>query len=174
MKRILSLILAAALLAPALVSCEKGMGEGESANETELQTTLPETDAAEAADAPITIAENGTAMANILLSSTAGTTEQFAAQELAYHVSKVSGTTLSVANDMNEGGPSVVIATPEPCPSLKNCLQMTSCGCVTSARVTPVTATTDLPFVRLAKRCTSSAPQQEVPSTECTILSKKT
>ncbi len=131
MKRTLALILAALLLASSIVSCGKG---GTTPNETEgitdkVETNVPATDAVETnapeTDAPAPsydanlVTENGVAKAHIVLHGDAEQILTYAAEELSYHIKKVSGADISTVNEVQEGSLPIIIATPDSLPELE-------------------------------------------------------
>ena len=140
MKRTLSLILAALLLASSMTACGNTAGKTEP-KETEkststgvvetqaVETSAPATDPA-VTEAPETaaptfsydtslITENGIAKAHIVLADNADTTEQYAAEELAYHIQKVSGAEVTVTNTASADSLPIVIGTPTTVPELE-------------------------------------------------------
>ncbi len=143
MKRTLSLILAALLLASSMTACGNG-GSTETEQSTstgvvETQsvetnapateapdtnppaTELPETDA----PAPVypydtsLITENGVAKSHIVIAEGASDKEKKAAEELAYHIKLVSGAEVSITNTAAEDSLPIIIATPDSLPELE-------------------------------------------------------
>ena len=122
MKRTLSLILAALLLASSMAACGKTEPETEKtetkAGETAVsetsavETTVPETDTPATYDTSL-VAENGIAKAHIVIAEGADSTINHAAEELVYHIGKVSGAEISVVNEVQEGSLPIIIATPD-------------------------------------------------------------
>ena len=132
MKRTLSLILAALLLASTAVSCGKTEPNETKAVETKapetqaVETNTPETEPAEtAAPAPeyaydsSLITEDGIAKAHIVISDTASDNEKTAATELAYHIKLVSGADVAVINEAKDDSLPIIIATPDSMPELE-------------------------------------------------------
>ncbi len=122
MRRILSLLFAALLTASALTACGVPDGETVETESTETNTTETvalETEAVELAYPTDRITENGTAMAHIVVAENASQSELFAAEELVYHIKKVSGADVSVVNAEAEGSLPILIATPETMPELE-------------------------------------------------------
>ncbi len=142
MKRTLSIILAALLLASSMVSC--GTGGSGNAKETTAETTANETsvtDTAEAdtsaadpsvsdpideTDAPESvpydtslITENGVAKAHIVLPEGASADEKTAADELVYHIKLVTGADITVTNSAMDDSLPIIIATPDSLPELE-------------------------------------------------------
>ncbi len=108
MKRVLSLILAATLIASLFAACHT----------TPEETTATESAAPEGEVNHRLITENGVARAHIVLADGADETLAFAAEELAYHVELVSGAALPMVTEAASDGLSIVIATPETHPAL--------------------------------------------------------
>ncbi len=133
MKRTLSLILAALLLASSMTACGEGTPKEtqKSAETSVTETKAPETDAPDTDPAETTaptsvyaydtslVTENGAAKAHIVISEGASATEKFAAEELAYHVKTVSGADISIVNAAAEDSLPIVIATPDSLPELE-------------------------------------------------------
>jgi hypothetical protein len=134
MKRTLSLILAALLLASSVISCGKTEPKETEAPETKkvetispatdpVETTAPETTPAETsalAYDPSLITENGVAKAHIVLSDAASADEKTAADELAYHIKLVSGgAEVAITNAAQEDSLPIIIATPDSLPELE-------------------------------------------------------
>ncbi len=134
MKRTLSMILAALLLASSMTACGNTAGNTDP-SESKVSATDPvatntpvtesvETDSAEteapapAYDASL-ITENGVAKAHIVLAEGASSTEKFAAEELVYHIKKISGADVTVTNTVEEGSLPIIIATPDTMPELE-------------------------------------------------------
>ncbi len=113
MKRILSLLLAALLLSSSLTACGGETAETGRAEET----SAPETDLTAAASD--LVAENGEARAHIVLGASAGDLEKRAAEELVYHVQKVSGAEIAVTDTAVSDSLPIVIGTPESVPELE-------------------------------------------------------
>ncbi len=122
MKKTLSLILAALLLASSVVSC--GKTEPAETKVSETKAPAAETDPVET-DAPAPsydtslVTENGVAKAHIVLAESASSTEKYAAEELVYHIKKVSGAEVSVTNAVEEGSLPIIIATPDTMPEIE-------------------------------------------------------
>ncbi len=130
MKRTLSLILAALLLASSMTAC----GDGETNETKKSETQAVETDAPDtnppATEAPETespapsydtslITENGIAKAHIVLPEGASDIEKTAADELALHVKLVSGADIAVTDTAAEDSLPIIIATPDSLPELE-------------------------------------------------------
>ncbi len=131
MKKALSLILAALLLASSLVSCGNG---STTPNETEgttdkVETNAPETEKVET-NAPETtspapsyntnlVTENGKAMAHIVLAEGTDQLLTFAAEELVYHIKTVSNADISVFNAVQKVSLPIIICTPDSLPELE-------------------------------------------------------
>ncbi|MBE6598429.1 MAG: DUF4838 domain-containing protein [Ruminococcaceae bacterium] len=115
MKPLISLILAALLTALAITSCDTGKTTDET---TATATETVETAAVESPLSFDNITENGEATAKIVLSADADSLEALAAEELVYHIQKVSGASVEVVNEMAENTLSIVIGTPESIPEL--------------------------------------------------------
>ena len=136
MKKTLSLILAALLLASSLTACGGGQTKETNKSETDaVETNAPATDPVETSapdtnpvdtDAPVVtpsfptnlVTENGAAMAKIVLSASASDLEKYAAEELRYHIEKVSGASLEVVTEAPADVLSMVIGTPDSHPEL--------------------------------------------------------
>ncbi len=142
MKRTLSLILAALLLAFSLTACGEGTPkETEKGTDTIVtETKAPETSTPET-NAPATdsveteapaptysydtslITENGAAKAHIVVPN--GTSDGadellgYAAQELNYHIKLVSGVDVTVTNAAGHDSLPIIIATPDTLPELE-------------------------------------------------------
>ncbi|MBE6598630.1 MAG: DUF4838 domain-containing protein [Ruminococcaceae bacterium] len=108
MKKIVSFILAAILLLSAFTSCA---ADGQKETDTAAETASPEM----AEDGALYIAENGEAKAHIVLSENADELERYAAEELSYHIKKVSGAEVSVGAGE---GTAIIIGTPDSVPEL--------------------------------------------------------
>ncbi len=131
MKRTLSLILAALLLASTMTACGNG-GTKETEQSTStgvvetqsVETNAPETDAPET-DTPAPsydtslITENGAAKAHIVIAEGASDMEKKAAEELVYHIKLVSGAEVSITNTAAEDSLPIIIATPDSMPELE-------------------------------------------------------
>lgn len=120
MKKTLALILAVLILSSSIVSCEKG---GIPPRETEgttdkVETNAPGTVAPAPSYDPSLVAENGIAKAHIVLPNGASELEKFAAEELVYHIKKVSGADIPVVNTVQEGSLPILIGTPDSVPTL--------------------------------------------------------
>ncbi len=135
MKKTLSFILAALFLASAVVSCDKGntvsneTKDSTAAVETTAstvnipETTVPSADSPETetpspAYPPQLIVENGEAMAHIVLEESVSQLEQYAAEELAYHIKTVSNAEIPITNTVQDGSLPIIICTPDTCPEL--------------------------------------------------------
>ncbi len=128
MKKTLSLILAALLLASA-VSCGNGTAKETEVSATAAETNAPETTSTETDEAETSaptpsydtsrITENGVAKAHIVLSETANDLEKLAAEELAYHINKVSGAEVSTVSAAQSDSLPIIIATPDSLPELE-------------------------------------------------------
>ena len=130
MKRTLSMILAAFLLASAVTSC--GNTEPKETENTEtkaVETIVSETTASETAssDTPApslsydadTVTENGIAKCHIVVFDGADALEQYASEELVYHIKLISGADVSVTNTVQEDSLPIIIATPDSYPELE-------------------------------------------------------
>ncbi len=129
MKKTLCLILAALLLASSVVSCGKTEPAETKVSETNApETSVPETDPVEteatAADSSETeasapsydtslVTENGVAKAHIVIPEGGEQLLTYAAEELAYHIKKVSGAEVTVTNAVEEGSLPILIGTPD-------------------------------------------------------------
>ncbi len=125
MKKTLSLILAALLLASSMTACGSGEAKETEAPETQaVETVAPAADSPET-DAPVPsydtslITENGVAKAHIVVLDGADPLEQYAAEELAYHISKVSGAQIPTVNTAAQDSLPMIIATPDSLPELE-------------------------------------------------------
>jgi hypothetical protein len=106
MKRSISLILAALLLASSMTAC----GDTSKEHETKAETNAPVWETADTAEteAPAPsydtslLTENGIAKAHIVLSADAGETLRYAAEELVYHIKKVTGADITVSETVQE------------------------------------------------------------------------
>jgi len=135
MKRTLSLILAALLLSSSIVACGKTEPKESSnpetfapettANDTNPPATnapateLPETDAPAPSYDTSLITENGVAKAHIVVAEGADVNLNLAAEELVYHIKKVSGADVTVTNQAAEDSLPIIIATPDTHPELE-------------------------------------------------------
>jgi len=135
MKKTLSIILAALMLASSLASCGKTEPEETNAFETKdpetsasatdaVDTKPAETDTPETGDleaVPLNITENGVAKAHIVLAEGADSVLTLAAEELAYHIKKVSGADVPIVSSVEDGTDSlpIIIATPDTHPVLE-------------------------------------------------------
>ncbi len=116
-KRTLALLLAAWMSLVALTSCQT-----EEAKETSTEPTsnpVSETAAPATDYAAHLITENGTAKAHIVLAEGAAQLEQYAAEELAYHIKKVSGAEISVVSAAEASSLPIFIGTPDSIPELE-------------------------------------------------------
>ena len=120
MKKTLSLILAALMLASSMTACGK-TNPPETEEETKaVETNAPdesapdtapaETDAPAASYEPSVVTENGAAQTHIVIAESANDTLKWAAEELVYHIKKVSGADVSVVNAVEEGSLPIIIA----------------------------------------------------------------
>ncbi|MBQ4290780.1 MAG: DUF4838 domain-containing protein [Clostridia bacterium] len=136
MKSLLSALLALLMLLPLLVSCggtpspEDGSSEPVSSFHEDLTETEPistgEKDPFEGADAlpaDLQVPEcvknaEGTVIGTIVLppAATSDTVLSFAAEELRYHIEKVTGASLPIVERTGEGYGSIVLATPDTLP----------------------------------------------------------
>ncbi len=114
MKRLLSLILAALLTASAFTACTDATVEETDA----VETAVPETTVPEVTVNPNLVTENGAAKAHIVVAEGGDVLLTYAAEELAYHVKKVSGAELPVVTTAATDSLAVVIATPDTCSDL--------------------------------------------------------
>ncbi len=134
MKRTLSLILAALLLASSLAACGKTEPDETTGGTTAVESNVPATDPV-ATNAPATdpaeteaptlsydsklLVENGMAKAHIVLSENANELEKIGAEELAYHIKKVSNAEIPTTNTVQSDSLPIVIATPDSLPELE-------------------------------------------------------
>jgi len=129
MKRTLSLILAALLLASSLAACGKTKPDETTGGTTAVESNAPaetnapatdpvETDAPAPSYSTDRLTENGMANAHIVLADTADTNEKLAAEELQYHIKKVSGADVSIVNTPASDSIPVYIGTPDSIPEL--------------------------------------------------------
>ncbi len=107
-----------------------GNPAGNTAGNTALsETNAPvtesvETDSAET-EAPVSsydaslVTENGIVKAHIVIPENAEYLVKYGAQELVYHIKKVSGADVSVVNGAEEGSLPIIIATPDSHPELE-------------------------------------------------------
>jgi len=131
MKKTLSLILSALLLASSLTAC--GGGQTKETNksetdavETKAPATVPVATEPVDTDEPVVtptfptnlVTENGSAMAKIVLSASASDLEKLAAEELRYHIEKVSGASLEVTEEAPADLLPILIGTPDSRPEL--------------------------------------------------------
>lgn len=127
MKRTLSLILSALLLASAAVSCAYN-GNGEE-TQSPIETSVKETLSVETSPAE-TEGENGSydtslltedsiAKAHIVLADGADFVMKMAADELVYHIKKVTGAEMSVVSSIAEGSFPIILATPALVPEIE-------------------------------------------------------
>ena len=138
MKRLFSLILCTMFLLGALASCgaetpaevpgsSSGENAGSEASQTlEPITEAPETDPFEGAEplpADLTVPENvrqpdGTVIGTIVLPAGADENETTAAEELRYHIQKVTGADLPVVGRPGEEYGSLIVCTPASLPAI--------------------------------------------------------
>ncbi len=124
MKRTVSLLLAALMIASAFVSCGKTESAETSAPETKpvetsvTETLAPETDAPTLSFPTDKLTENGAALSAVVISANATETERLAAEDLVYHIKKVSGADAALVNTVAEDALSIVIGTPDTFPEL--------------------------------------------------------
>ncbi len=136
MKRTISLILAALLMASAVVSCGKTEPSETKASETSpVETSVPETNVSETEEITPSfptdkLTENGTALSSVVISANASDLEKTAAEDLVYHIKKVSGAEISIieatvsgadvsmVNTPSDDCLSIVIGTPDTVPQL--------------------------------------------------------
>jgi len=123
MKRTLTLILAALLLASSLASCVTADPKETEAETKAVETNAPatdpvETNAPEAAYDPSLITENGIAKAKIVVAEGADAILTFAAEELQYHIAKVSGAEAEITSVTPDDALPIIIATPDSNPEL--------------------------------------------------------
>ncbi len=139
MKRTLSLILAALILSSTITAC--GKTEPSPSVETDAvekpnDTTVTETNAPTAenpaTNAPETdeptpvypydtslITENGVAKAHIVVAEGADQLLSYAAEELVYHIKKVTGADIAVTNTAQADSLPIIIGTPDSHPELE-------------------------------------------------------
>jgi len=124
MKRTLPLLLAALMTASAFVSCGKTEPKETKAAETMTsetsitETLTPETDAPTLSFPTDKLTENGVALSAVVVSASATETELLAAEDLVYHIKKVSGADVALVNTIAEDSLSIVIGTPDTFPEL--------------------------------------------------------
>ena len=135
MKKTLSFILAALLLASSLAACGKTEPKETEKTETNaVESKVSETDAP-ATSAPATdpvetdapapayatdkITENGAATAHIVVADGADQLLGYAAEELVNHIKLVSGADVAVTNTVQENSLPIIIATPDTNPELE-------------------------------------------------------
>ncbi|MBQ4290709.1 MAG: DUF4838 domain-containing protein, partial [Clostridia bacterium] len=139
MKRFLLLLLAAALFLGTLVSCGDagpadvpGSSAGDSSGNAASQTLEPVTDAPDTSDlfegaeplpADLAIPEalksaDGTVIGTIVLPAGADANETTAAEELRYHIQKVTGADLPVVGRPGEGYGSLIVCSPASLPAI--------------------------------------------------------
>ena len=181
MKRILSFLLAALLMASSIVSCGNNgstIKETEASDTKAVETKAPET-GTPATDAPETTApapsydtsllvENGVAKAHIVLPDGASDFEKTAAEELAYHIKLVTGAEIAVTNAAQSDSSPSLSPPPTASPNWKSCSPRTWLGSV-CLRKSPmkrassvVTAMTALPSVHMRAKFTSLEPRHVV------------
>ncbi len=112
-KKLLALLLSALMLTSTFVACDSDKGKETDAGET----SVTETTAPEETVNPDLVTENGEAAAHIVVAEGADALLTYAAEELVYHVEKVSGAVLPVVTTAADGL-AIVIATPDTCPAL--------------------------------------------------------
>ncbi len=111
-KRTIAGLLSLLMLISAMASCGKTLPAATDA----VETTAAEADSF-ASDGNL-ITENGIAKAHVVLAESADSVLVYAAEELLYHAEKVSGATLSVVNEADANGLSIVIGTPDTNPEI--------------------------------------------------------
>ncbi|MBE6599136.1 MAG: DUF4838 domain-containing protein [Ruminococcaceae bacterium] len=116
MKRTLSLFLAALMLSVNFTAC--GVGENTETEQTETQPGTEQAETEFAAEGLDFVTENGEARAHIVTPDGAEQLEQYAAEELAYHIKKVSGAEVAVVTEKTGDGLPIIIGTPETVPDL--------------------------------------------------------
>lgn len=119
MKRTLSLILAAILLASSMTACGNTTPKETEGETKAVETASPETEAPDQSYDASIVTENGVAKAHIVLPTGAAQLEQYAAEELVYHIKKVSGADISVTSTVQENSLPILIGTPDTLPELK-------------------------------------------------------
>ncbi len=119
LKKLTALLLAALMLTSSLVACDN-----KEVKETEaVETDTPETDAVET-EAPVIdydenlVTKDGVATAHIVVAEDADPLLTYAAEELVYHIQKVSGGAVSIASTAVTGSLPIIIATPDTYPEL--------------------------------------------------------
>ncbi len=112
MKRITAWILAALFTASAFTACTTTPADGETDTAKETSETVVDIQGE-------TITENGEAKAHIVVAEGSDGLLTYAAEELVYHIQKVSGATVSVVGEASTEGLAIVIATPDTCPELE-------------------------------------------------------
>ncbi len=126
-KKLWSVFLAAALLSGTVTGCgntppketeESGITAPVESSFT-LETEEAETNTPVAPVLSDHLTENGTAVSQIVIAEGASQLERFAAEELVYHIKKVSGADVPVVNSIDNKGLSVIIGTPDSLPELE-------------------------------------------------------
>jgi len=118
MKKAISMLLVLLMLGASVASCGNG-GSGETEGETNTaETTAPVTSADGTYDTSL-VTENGIAKAHIVIPTEAEDYVSLGAEELRYHIEKVSGASVSVGNAVEEGSLPIIIAIPDSMPELE-------------------------------------------------------
>ncbi|MBE6598141.1 MAG: DUF4838 domain-containing protein [Ruminococcaceae bacterium] len=131
MKKALSLILAVLLLVSSVVSCDRtdpsetnapdtSTSAADSVETAPVETEPVETEAPAPSYDDALLTENGVAKAHIVIPENAEYLVQYGADDLVYHIKKVSGADISVTNAIEEGSIPIVIATPDSLPELRD------------------------------------------------------
>ncbi|MBE6598430.1 MAG: DUF4838 domain-containing protein [Ruminococcaceae bacterium] len=116
MKRIIALMLSLLLLSPYLISCDTTSTDETTGTEETVETAANTGDTHTNSD---NITEDGKATSHIVVAEGADKLLAYAAEELRYHIEKVSGANLPVVTEANDDSTAIVIATPESCPELE-------------------------------------------------------
>ncbi len=133
MKKTLSLLLAALLLASSMTACGNNAPKETEAETNAPDTTLVETKAPETApsvetnaqetEAPVkepdTLTENGIAKCHIVVSADAHDWVKLGAKELSYHLNVVSGAEVAVSDSLSTDSTPILIGTPATLPELE-------------------------------------------------------
>jgi len=119
MKKTLSVILAALLLASTMTACGNTASKETEGGTKSIETNAPETEAPELSYNASLVTENGIAKAHIVIPENAEYLVKYGADELVYHIKKVSGADVSVVNGAEEGSLPIIIATPDSHPELE-------------------------------------------------------
>ncbi|MBE6599401.1 MAG: hypothetical protein E7638_08175, partial [Ruminococcaceae bacterium] len=119
MKRVFSLILAALISASLLTACGNKYADETSSDTAGISAETVETSETDEVKTPsLLITENGMGTAKIVLSANADQLEAYAAEELRYHIEKVSGASVDIVTGKADGALPVIITSLESDPSL--------------------------------------------------------